>query len=206
MADDARPQVYLLTPPAFELSSFPDRLAEVLDSFEVACVRLSLATTDEDTLSRSADALRAVCYDADVALVIDSHVGLVERLGLDGVHLSDGARSVRKVRKTLGTDAIVGAFCGASKHDGMTAGEVGADYIAFGPVGETSLGVGTHADYELFEWWSEMIEVPVVAEGALDADVIRRLAPVTDFFGIGEEIWREDDAVFALGQFITAMS
>ena len=51
-----------------------------------------------------------------------------------------------------------------------------------------------------------MIEVPVVAEGALDADVIRRLAPVTDFFGIGEEIWREDDAVFALGQFISAMS
>ena len=206
MADDARPQVYLLTPPAFELSSFPERLAEVLDSFDVACVRLALATSDEDTLARSADALRTVCHDADVALVIDSHVGLVERLGLDGVHLSDGARSVRKVRKTLGADAIVGAFCGASKHDGMTAGEVGADYIAFGPAGKTTLGDGTQADFELFEWWSEMIEVPVVAEGALDADVVRKLAPVTDFFGIGEEIWREDDAVFALGQLISAMS
>ena len=206
MADDARPQVYLSTPPAFELSAFPDRLAEVLDAFDVACVRLSMATTDEDTLSRAGDALRHICHEADVALVIDTHVGLVERLGLDGVHLLDGARTIRTVRKTLGPDAIVGAFCGASRHDGMTAGEIGADYISFGPAGDTALGDGTRADRDLFQWWSEMIEVPVVAEGALTPEVIRELAPVTDFFGIGEEIWREDDAVFALGQLIEAMS
>ncbi len=206
MADDARPQVYLLTPPAFELSNFPSRLAEVLDSFDVACVRLSLVTHDEDTLARAGDALRSVCHEADVALVIDSHVGLVERLGLDGVHLMDGARSIRKVRKDLGADAIIGAYCGASRHDGLTAGETGADYVAFGPVGETTLGDGTRAEHDLFAWWSEVIEVPVVAEGALSAEIIRQFAPVTDFFGIGEEIWREDDAVFALGQLIEAMS
>ena len=38
-----------------------------------------------------------------------------------------------------------------------------------------------------------MIEVPVVAEGDLNPDIIRTLSPVTDFFGIGEEIWRSDD-------------
>jgi thiamine-phosphate pyrophosphorylase len=206
MADDARPQIYLSTPPAFELSTFPDRIAEVLDAYDVACVRLSMATTDEDALSRAADALRVVCHEADVALVIDTHVGLVERLGLDGVHLLDGARTIRTVRKTLGPDAIVGAFCGASRHEGMTAGEIGADYVSFGPAGDTALGDGTKADFELFQWWSEMIEIPVVAEGALTAEVVRQLAPVTDFFGIGEEIWREDDAVFALGQLIEAMS
>ncbi|NNL19028.1 MAG: thiamine phosphate synthase [Boseongicola sp.] len=206
MADDARPQIYLSTPPAFELSTFPDRIAEVLDAFDVACVRLSMATSDEDTLARAGDALRSVCHEADVALVIDTHVGLVERLGLDGVHLLDGARTIRAVRKSLGSDAIVGAFCGTSRHDGMTAGEIGADYISFGPAGDTTLGDGTKAERELFQWWSEMIELPVVAEGALTAEVIRDLAPVTDFFGIGEEVWREDDAVFALGQFIEAMS
>src|SRR4028118_212806 len=63
------------------------------------------------------------------------HALLVSRLGLDGVPLLDAARSVRKVRKDLGDDAIVGAFCHASRHDGMTAGELGADYVSFGPVG-----------------------------------------------------------------------
>ena len=203
--DRDAPQIYLLTPPEFELSSFPARLADVLDAHEVACVRLTLATADSDRISRAADALRLVCHEADVALVIDTHVGLVERLGLDGVHLTDGARSVRKVRTDLGGDAIVGAFCGASRHDGMTAGEQGADYIAFGPVTNTGLGDGTVASRDLFEWWSEMVEVPVVAEGALSEVAIRDLAPVTDFFGIGEEIWRKDDAAAELARLRAAM-
>ena len=205
MPDAERPQIYLLTPPEFELSAFPARLDEVLDAHQVACLRLTLATRDEDRIARAADAVREIAHAHDVALVIDSHVGLVERLGLDGVHLTDGARSVRKVRKQLGADAIVGAFCGASRHDGMNAGEAGADYIAFGPVGDTALGDGTVADYDLFEWWSQMIELPVVAEGALDADTVARLAPVTDFFAIGEEIWREDDAVAALTRLAARM-
>ena len=37
------------------------------------------------------------------------------------------------------SDAIVGAFCGTSRHDGMTAGEMGADYVSFGPVAAVSL-------------------------------------------------------------------
>ncbi|MBA85624.1 thiamine phosphate synthase [Thalassobius sp. S69A] len=198
MAETEHPQIYLITPPEFELSQFPNQLARVLDTHEIACLRLSLATRDEDRLLRAGDALREVCHARDVAIVIDSHLLLVERLGLDGVHLLDGARSVRKARKELGEDAIVGAFCGASRHDGMNAGESGADYVSFGPVGQTPLFDGTIAAHELFEWWSQMIEVPVVAEGALSADLVAALAPVTDFFGIGEEIWKSDDPVQAL--------
>ena len=204
MAETDQPQIYLLTPPEFELSSFPSRLAAVLDTHAIACVRLTLATRDEDRLSRAADALREVTHTRDVALVMDTHVALVERLGLDGVHLNDGARSVRKVRKLLGADAIVGAFCGASRHDGMTAAEAGADYVSFGPVGVSALGDGTLADLELFDWWSEMIEVPVVAEGELDAELVASLARVTDFLGIGEEIWRHEDAAAALAELMAA--
>ena len=195
------PQLYLITPAEFELSAFPDQLAACLDATEVACVRLSMATKDEDRIARAADALREVTHQRDVALVIDSHILMVERLGLDGVHLTDAARSVKKVRKDLGDEAIIGAFCGASSHDGMTAGELGADYISFGPVGETPLGSGEKAPKDLFQWWSQMIEVPVVAEGALSETVIRDLAPYTEFFAVGDEIWSSDapkDALLAL--------
>ena len=206
MAETELPQIYLITPPEIELSRFPEQLARVLDDTDIACVRLALATQDEDRISRAADALRETCHARDVAIVIAEHVVLAERLGLDGVHLTDGARSMRKTRKDLGDEAIVGTYCGASRHDGMTAGEQGADYISFGPVGSTPLGDGTVADHELFEWWSQMIEVPVVAEGALDVDIIRKLSPVTDFFGIGEEIWRTDDPVAQLAEFKAAFS
>ncbi len=205
MPDAETPQIYLLTPPDFELSTFPDMLARVLDDCDVACVRLALAGHDEDRLSRAGDAVREVCHARDVAIVIDSHVALAERLGLDGVHLLDGARSVRSVRKTLGADAIVGAFCGVSKHDGMSAGEAGADYVSFGPAGASTLGDGTQADKDLFAWWSEMMLVPVVAEGALTVDVVTELASVTDFFAVGEEIWRTEDPATALRSLIDAM-
>ncbi|WP_099823193.1 thiamine phosphate synthase [Oceaniglobus indicus] len=202
MDDPDQPQIYLITPPEITLSTFPDTLARVLDGADVACVRLHLATRDDDRIARTADALREVAHARDVPLVIQDHVLLVERLGLDGVHLVDGARNVRKVRKDLGSDAIIGAHCGTSRHDGMNAGEAGADYVSFGPVGATPLGDGSQAEPDLFAWWSEMIELPVVAEGALSPDSLAQLAPITDFFGIGDEIWRTDDPAASLADYI----
>ena len=188
-----QPQLYLLTPPVFDLSTFPDQLAAVLDSQDIACVRLALATYDEDRIARAADACRAVTHARDVAIVVADHSALAERLGLDGVHLSSAKKSVRDARKALGPDAIVGSYCAASRHDGLSAGEAGADYVAFGPIAGTDA-----AETELFQWWSDVVEIPVVAEGGLTLPAIELLAPVTDFFGIGEEIWTTDDAAAAL--------
>jgi len=198
MSQTERPQIYLISPPEFDPDVFPDRLAAVLDGIDVACVRLALATRDEDRIARAADVLRQVAHARDVAIVIESHLLLVARHGLDGVHLTDGARTVRHARKELGGDAIVGAFCRTSRHEGMNAGEAGADYVAFGPLGQTPLGDGTVVDYDLFAFWSEAIEVPVVAEGALTEALIAQFGPVTDFFGVGDEIWRSDDPLAAL--------
>ena len=87
----------------------------------------------------------------------------------------------------------------------MNAGEAGADYVCFGPLQAGSLGDGSFAEPELFQWWSEMIEVPVVAEGGLTEDLARELAPYTDFFGIGDEIWTADSPADRLGVLLSAM-
>ncbi|MGR3570752.1 thiamine phosphate synthase [Brevirhabdus sp.] len=205
MAETERPQLYLITPPEVELSTFPDSLARVLDAAEIACVRLELSSSDEDRIARTADGLRAVCHERDVAIVIDTHVRLVERLGLDGVHLSQKAASIRSLREDLGEDAIIGAFCGNSRHDGLSAGEAGADYVSFGPVGRTALGTGTQAETDLFAWWSEVIEIPVVAEGALSVEKISEIAAYTDFFAFGQEIWKCPDPAAELARLIAAM-
>ncbi|MEM9129498.1 MAG: thiamine phosphate synthase [Pseudomonadota bacterium] len=200
------PRLYLITPPEIELSHFPEVLASLMDAHDVACVRMALSTHDEDALCRAADACRAVTTPRDVALVIDTHFILAERLGLDGVHLGDGARSVRKARTALGKDAIVGSFCGVSRHDGLSAGEAGADYVSFGPAGVSALGDGKQADGELFEWWSQMIEVPIVAEGALDRDAVAELAQTTDFLAFGNELWQSDDPLVALDELVEVLS
>ena len=198
MADADRPQIYLITPPAFDLAPFAERLKSVLDAHDIACIRLTLAAKDEDALARAADGLREVAHARDVAIVVENHMLLADRHGLDGVHLTDTRKNIRKLREEMGADAIIGAYCGTTRHDGMNAAEAGADYVAFGPIGASSLGDGQCVDFEIFEWWSAMIEVPVVAEGALTVELVETFGPVTDFFGIGTEIWAAEDASAAL--------
>jgi thiamine-phosphate pyrophosphorylase len=200
-----RPQLYLITPPVFEPEDFAPVLARVLDAAPFACLRLAMAGSDEDRIARAADQLREIAHPRDIPLVIERHVVLAERLGLDGVHLPERTPGIRKLRDRLGRDAIIGASCGASRHDGMNAAEAGADYVAFGPVGDSPLGAGARAGRDLFAWWSEMIEVPVVAEGALTPDLVAALAPVADFVALGDEIWAQEDPVAALRALIAPL-
>lgn len=191
------PQLYLMTPAGAQVSTLGPQLAAVMDAFPVACLRIR-AGAEEDELGRLADLAREIAHARDVAVVIDDLVALAQRHGLDGVHLTDGAKAVRYARKELGADAIVGSFCGSSRHEGLNAGEAGADYVSFGPVGQSALYRGEPVELELFQWWSEMIEVPVVAEGAITRELLEQLSPVSDFIAIGPEIWTAEDPVAAL--------
>ncbi|WP_316014909.1 thiamine phosphate synthase [Roseobacter sp. HKCCA0434] len=200
MNDDTAdaPQLYLVTPPKFELHGFTDRLVRVLDAREVACLRLQMPGADAGDLGRAADGLRDLCHARDIAIVIADHHRMVGPHGLDGVHITDG-RSLRDLRADLGRDAIIGSFCDASRHAGLSAGEAGADYVSFGPVRpDAMLGDGSVAEAELFDWWSAMIEVPVVAEGGLDVESVAALSPSVDFFAVGREIWDREDPLAAL--------
>jgi len=195
-------KLYIVSPAEFEIEKFSDHLKLILDSIEISCFRLALSTQNEDIIAKTADVTRDICHSRDVAIVIKDHFLFVEKHGLDGVHLSDGSRNVRKARKNLVKDSIVGAFCGNSKHDGLTAGEAGADYISFGPLSKTTLKDGTIAQNDLFKWWSTMIEIPVVAEGNLNKKVIYSLENYTDFFAFGDELWNESNPLNKLNQLI----
>ena len=195
-------KLYIVSPAEFEIEEFSDELKLILDSIEISCFRLALSTQNEDVIAKTADVTRDICHSRDVAIVIRDHFLFVEKHGLDGVHLSDGSRNVRKARKNLVKDSIVGAFCGNSKHDGLTAGEAGADYISFGPLSKTTLKDGTIAQNDLFKWWSTMIEIPVVAEGNLNKKVIYSLENDTDFIAFGDELWNESNPLNKLNQLI----
>ena len=84
----------------------------------------------------------------------------------------------------------------------MTAAEIGTDYISFGPIGDSALGDGSVADNELFQWWSEMIEVPVVAEGNATPDAIASVKDHVDFLTVGAEVWNAKEGPVAALQAI----
>ena len=199
MTESSGPKIYLITPTEIDLEgSFPEQLSAVFANFDIACLRIGLSSTDERVLGKTAEILREKCHAHEVAIIIERHMLLVEPFGLDGVHLPDGAKNVSKARKLLGKEAIVGAHCAASQHTGLRAGEIGANYVTFGPVTASKLDGGEFAGAGLFEWWSQMIEVPVVAEGHFDRDSAALIGQYADFLAFGSEIWAHEDPVTEL--------
>lgn len=198
MPDDFTPQLYLVSPRHFELDTFADALSAVIDARPVACLRLNLNSENAAENHHAADRLRAIAHARDVAVVVSDHSGLVAQHGLDGVHLTDGHSRLREIRKALGPDRIVGSYCTASRHTALTAGEIGADYVAFGPVSADGMNTSQElAQRDLFEWWSQMIEVPQVAEGVINRQTVEDLRPFVEFFALGGAIWNAPEGPVA---------
>jgi thiamine-phosphate pyrophosphorylase len=77
--------------------------------------------------------LRAALPAKSVKLILDDRADLVDRLGLDGVHVDAGDMTPAEARHLLGPDRIVGTFGGSDAllEDILLAP---ADYLSIGPV------------------------------------------------------------------------
>ena len=191
-------RLYLVTPREFKPEPFAALAGRALAAHGVACLRLDLGAAPEQQWRVAANHLLPVAHGHDVALVIAEHHRMVVPLGLDGVHLGASRVPVREVRKALGPDRIVGAHAGVSRHIAMTLADAGADYVALGPVGETGgLGDGSQAEDALFQWWAEVIETPVVAEGGVNPSDAARLAPYADFVVPDPGVWTAPEGIEA---------
>ena len=65
------------------------------------------------------------------ALLLDGNVELVARGGADGAHLT-GIAAMEDALASLKPDRIAGIGGLTTRHDSMSAGEAGADYVLFG--------------------------------------------------------------------------
>lgn len=103
-----------------------------------------------------------------VAALVPDDARLARTLKADGVHLMtspDISARYAEAREILGTRYIVGADVGLSRHDAMTIGEAGADYVAFSLPAEAGIEAEDE-QLDLVSWWNEIFEVPCVAFGA----------------------------------------
>jgi thiamine-phosphate pyrophosphorylase len=122
------------------------------------------------------------------ALLLDD-AAAARASGADGVHLSwrpEIDEAYQATRKTLGPNSIVGADAGFSRHDAMSLGETGADYVSFGkPPGEDDTGDIADERAELVQWWVDIFVVPGVAFDVTSTEEAARLARIgADFIAV----------------------
>ena len=198
-------QLYLITPPVLAPARFRDQLAAALDAGEVSAVQLRLKDWADDDLRRAIDVLRPVAQDRGVAFLLNDRPDLAVQTGCDGAHVGQQDTPVAAARQVL-KDLTLGVTCHASRDLAMTAGEAGADYVAFGAFFPSSTKAPpAMADTELLRWWSELMELPCVAIGGITPENCRPLVQAgADFLAVSASVWQSADgpdaAVRAFGR------
>jgi thiamine-phosphate pyrophosphorylase len=193
-----RCRLYLITPPKLDPARFRDTLAAALDAGDVACLQLRLKDATADEIARAAEILMPVCHARDVAFLLNDDAALAHRLGCDGAHLGQQDGDHAGARRLL-EGKILGITCHASRHLAMVAGEIGADYVAFGAFFPTATKATVHrADTELLAWWSELMEIPCVAIGGINAENCAPLVRAgADFLAVIGAVWNHPEGAAA---------
>jgi thiamine-phosphate pyrophosphorylase len=138
-----------------------------------------------------AELLKPLRHAHDAAFLIEGDAQLARRSGADGVHIEASPSAYAAARALLGSDAIVGADCGSSRHLAMSLGELGADYVAFS-------GLLPARAPSIIGWWSDLFELPCVALDPAEEDDARNfLAEGADFIRPPDSMWRDTDAAAA---------
>jgi thiamine-phosphate pyrophosphorylase len=183
-----RPRLYLATPAIDDPQALVKVLSSLLAEADIAAVLLRLKASDPRTLISRIKALAPVIQDQGAALLLEGNVDLVARSGADGAHLSNLA-ALEEALPTLKPDRIAGVGGLATRHDSMTAGERGADYVLFGEPDEKGQRPSTEAICDRLQWWDELFEPPSVAFADALEEVAAFAGAGADFILLSDFIW-----------------
>ena len=182
------PRLYLATPPVDDPQVLLGVLAELLKAADIAAVLLRLKPSDPRTLLSRIKALAPAIQDRGAALLLEGHADLVARAGADGAHLSS-LEALEEALPTLKPDRIAGVGGLATRHDAMTAGELGADYVLFGEPDENGQRPAMPAICERLQWWDEVFELPSVGFANTLEEAGAFTTAGADFILAGDFIW-----------------
>ncbi|QIO31554.1 thiamine phosphate synthase [Bradyrhizobium sp. 1(2017)] len=184
------PRLYLATPVVDDPASLVAELPALLASADVAAVLLRLKETDQRTMISRIKALAPAVQKAGAALLIDGHAELVARGGADGAHLT-GLAALEEAAPSLKPDRIAGVGGLATRHDSMSAGEMGADYVLFGEPDEKGQRPSPQAIAERLDWWAELFEPPCVGFAVSLEEAHDFAASGADFVLVGAFVWTD---------------
>lgn len=194
---DTDPRLILFAPPPDTDALF----AETCAKFDIASVILRVGALDERTILARTEALWNVTSKTGAALLLEDRADLVAKTKSDGAHLSNFPEQSASI-KSLKPRYTAGAAGLASRHDAMTAGEAGADYVMFGePVNGKRPPL--EAITERVAWWAEIFEIPCVAYAASLEEIPALVHSGADFIALNEAVWSSADPMNALAQAAT---
>lgn len=182
------PRLYLATPVVDDTTPLAQTLPALLAAADIAAVLLKLKPGDPRSLITRIKTLAPIVQAAGAALLLDGNSDLVARGGADGAHVA-GIDAMQEAMPTLKPDRIVGVGDLTTRHDAMSAGEAGADYVLFGEPDRHGQRPAADAIAERLDWWAELFEPPCIgfAQSIEEARLFAEAG--ADFVLVGDMIW-----------------
>jgi thiamine-phosphate pyrophosphorylase len=116
-----------------------------------------------------ADAIRRVCHERNVPLIVNDRVDIALAVDADGIHLGQSDLPIAVARELLGPDKIVGGTA-STLQDAIAVQKEGADYVGFGHIYATASKKkrGDPKGPEALREICRVLAIPVVAIGGID--------------------------------------
>ncbi len=163
-------RIYLISPPKIDLKNFSIQLNKALQTNLVPIFQLRLKDYSDQDIKIYTKELIKICRDNNCLFILNDNFELALNLGCDGVHL--GADDINKnIIKNKSKNFLMGSSCYDSKHLAMESAEMGFDYLSFGAFFESKTKISKgKPDISIINWASEILNLPVVAIGGINAN------------------------------------
>jgi len=130
------PKIYPITDARLSGLTHAEQLARLADGGATLVQLREKRASPREFYTQALEALR-VARERGVRLVVNDRVDIALALGADGVHLGQDDLTPEAARRLLSEKAIIG-FSTHNVEQAREAARMPVDYIAFGPVFETS--------------------------------------------------------------------
>ncbi len=105
--------------------------------------------------------------------------------------ISPALQHCEEALPSLKPDRIAGVGGLTTRHESMTAGELGADYVLFGEPDAKGIRPSVEAIAERLGWWAELFEPPCVGFAASREEAHEFAAAGADFVLLGDFVWAD---------------
>lgn len=125
---------------------------------------------DTEKRLRQATALKQLCEQHQVLLIINDDLELADAVQAHGIHLGKDDTAIDVARRRLGADAVIGVSCYDQLELALAAEQAGADYVAFGAFfASPTKPQARTASLELLRQAKQQLHTPICAIGGITA-------------------------------------
>ena len=140
------------------------------------CIQLREKELDEAAFLEEAVALKKLCGNYSVPLIINDNIDIAMKCGADGIHVGQSDMEASNVRKAVGDKMIIGVSA-QTVEQALAAQSAGADYLGVGAVFPTSTKLdASEVSHQTLKEICAAVDIPVTAIGGINKGNISELS------------------------------